>query len=58
MSDKPIQWIGTSKDDLRNFPEAVYILRAFGKKTQKTSEQDIELGKKCYQRMIKFRLQL
>ncbi|BAQ65123.1 type II toxin-antitoxin system RelE/ParE family toxin [Geminocystis sp. NIES-3709] len=21
MSDKPIQWIGTSKEDLKNFPE-------------------------------------
>lgn len=108
MSDKPIQWIGTSKDDLRNFPEdakykvgvqlrlvqqgkqptdfkpmpsigngvqeiriwtgdtyrvfyvarfpeAVYILHAFGKKTQKTSKKDIELGKKRYQEMIQLR---
>jgi phage-related protein len=108
MSDKPIQWIGTSKDDLKNFPEdvkykiggqlrlvqqgkqpidfkpmpsigkgaeeiriwtgdtyrvfyvarfpeAVYILHAFGKKTQKTSKKDIELGKKRYQQMMKLR---
>jgi phage-related protein len=108
MSDKPIQWIGTSKNDLKSFPEdarrkaglelrlvqqgkqpidfkpmpiigkgteeiriktgdayrvfyvarfpeAVYILHAFGKKTQKTSKKDIELGQKRYQQMIKLR---
>lgn len=108
MSDKPIQWIGTSLEDLKNFsedakykiggqlrliqqgkqpidfkpmpsigkdakeiriwtgdtyrvfyvarfPEAVYILHAFGKKTQKTSKKDIELGKKRYQQMMKLR---
>ncbi|MBD2395964.1 type II toxin-antitoxin system RelE/ParE family toxin [Cyanobacterium aponinum FACHB-4101] len=108
MSDKPIQWVGTSKEDLKNFPEdarykvgsqlrlvqkgyqptdfkpmptigkgveeirvftgdtyrvfyvarfpeAVYILHAFGKKTQKTSKKDIDLGKKRYQQMIKIR---
>ncbi|WP_083879570.1 type II toxin-antitoxin system RelE/ParE family toxin [Geminocystis herdmanii] len=37
------------------FPEAVYILHAFGKKTQKTSKKDIELGKKRYQQMMKLR---
>ncbi len=37
------------------FPEAVYILHAFGKKTQKTSKNDIELGQKRYQQMIKLR---
>lgn len=108
MTDKPIQWIGTSKNDLKNFPEdarrkaglelrlvqkrkqpidfkpmpiigkgteeirikigdvyrvfyvarfpeAVYILHAFGKKTQKTTKKDIELGQKRYQQMIKLR---
>lgn len=111
MSDKPIYWIGTSRDDIGNFPnearrkagfqlraiqqgkkpsdfkpiptigkgveeiriwigdtyrifyvarfpEAVYVLHVFGKKTQKTSKQDIELGKKRYQQMIQFRRQL
>ncbi|MBL1208241.1 type II toxin-antitoxin system RelE/ParE family toxin [Geminocystis sp. GBBB08] len=111
MSDKSIQWIGTSKDDLKTFPEdakrkaglelrliqqgkqpidfkpipivgkgteeiristgdiyrvfyvarfpeAVYILHAFGKKTQKTSKKDIELGQKRYQQMIKLRQEL
>jgi phage-related protein len=108
MVDKPIQWIGTSKDDIRNFPdeakrkagfelrliqkgekptdfkpmsiigkgveeiriwtgntyrifyvarfpEAVYVLHAFEKKTQKTSKKDIELGQKRYQQMIQLR---
>jgi len=108
MLDKPIYWIGTSKEDIKSFPsearrkagfqlraiqrgekptdfkpmaiigkgaeeiriwtgdtyrifyvarfpEAVYILHAFGKKTQKTSKQDLELGKKRYQQMINFR---
>lgn len=108
MPDKPIYWIGTSKEELRNFPskarrkagiqlrviqngkkptdfkpmaiigkgveeiriwtgdtyrifyvakfpEAVYVLHAFGKKTETTSKQDIELGKKRYQQMIQFR---
>ena len=111
MTDKPIHWVGTSKNDIRTFPEearrkagfelraiqqgekptdfkpmsiigkgaeeiriwtgdsyrvfyvarfpeAVYILHAFGKKTQKTSKKDIELGKKRYQQMIKFRKEL
>ncbi len=111
MKDKPIHWVGTSKEDIRNFseearrkagfelraiqkgekpthfksisiigkgtqeiriwtgdtyrvfyvarfPEAVYILHAFGKKTQKTSKKDIELGKKRYQQMIKIRKEL
>ena len=108
MVDKPIYWIGSSKDDICNFPEdarkkagfqlrtiqkgqkpndfkpmptigkgaeeiriwtgetyrifyvarfseAVYVLHAFGKKTQKTSQQDIDLGKQRYQQMVKFR---
>ena len=98
MKDKPIHWIGTSKNDIRQFsdqakrkagfelraiqkgekptdfkpmltigkgveeiriwtgdtyrvfyvarfPEAVYVLHAFGKKTQKTSKKDIEQRK-------------
>ena len=110
MSDKPIYWIGTSKEDIAQFPqdakrkagfklravqrgdpptdfkpmsivgkgveeiriktgeayrifyvarfaEAVYVLHAFNKKTQKTSKQDIEIGKQRYQTMIEFRHQ-
>ncbi|WP_107666485.1 type II toxin-antitoxin system RelE/ParE family toxin [Cyanothece sp. BG0011] len=108
MPDKPIYWIGSSKDDICDFPEdvrkkagfqlraiqrgekpndfkpmptigkgveeiriwtgetyrvfyvarfleAVYVLHAFSKKSQKTSRQDINLGKQRYQQMMKFR---
>jgi phage-related protein len=111
MSDKPIYWIGSSKEDIAQFPqeakrkagfqlravqrgqsptdsksmsiigkgveeirvrtgeayrifyvarfaEAVYILHAFNKKTQKTSQQDIEIGKQRYQAMIELRKEL
>lgn len=40
------------------FPEAVYVLHAFNKKTQKTSKNDIEIGKQRYQVMVEFRKQL
>lgn len=33
--------------------DAVHILHAFFKKTQKTSKQDIEIAKKRYQSLIK-----
>jgi phage-related protein len=111
MSDKPIYWIGTSKQDIAQFPldakrkagfqlravqrgetptdfkpisiigkgveeiriktgeayrifyvarfaEAVYVLHAFNKKTQKTAKKDIEIGKQRYQTMMEFRKQL
>ena len=110
MPDKPIYWVGTSKEDIAKFPqdarrkagfklravqrgdtptdfkpmsivgkgvkeiriktgeayrifyvaqftEAVYVLHAFSKKTQKTSKQDIELGKQRYQTVISLRKQ-
>lgn len=37
---------------------AVYVLHAFNKKTQKTAKKDIEIGKQCYQAMMEFRKQL
>lgn len=111
MADKPIYWIGTSKEDISSFPvevkrkaglqlravqqglqptdfkpmpvigkgvaeirvwtgdtyrifyvakfpEAVYVLHAFGKKTQKTSKKDIEVGKQRYQQMLEYRQSL
>ena len=110
MSDKPIYWIGTSKEDIAKFPqdakrkagfqlravqrgeppadfkpmsvvgkgveeiriktgeayrifyvarfaEAVYVLHAFNKKTQKTSKKDLEIGKQRYQTVISLRKQ-
>ena len=108
MTDKPIRWIGSSQNDLTNFPdavrkkagfqlravqsgdtpsdfkpmptvglgveeirirtqdayrifyvarfaEAVYVLHAFQKKTQKTSKLDIEIGQNRYQQMLQYR---
>jgi phage-related protein len=108
MKDKPINWVGTSKDDLCSFPEdakrkaglqmravqrgdspvdfkpmpsigkgvqeirirtedayrifyvarfdeAVYVLHAFQKKTQKTTKQDIQVGQQRYQLMMQYR---
>jgi phage-related protein len=108
MPDKPIRWIGSSLEDLSNFPEsarrkagfqlralqngetpsdfkpmtivgsgveeiriqvgeayrifyitrfeeAIYVLHAFQKKTQKTSKIDVEIGQKRYQQMLKYR---
>ncbi len=108
MLDKPIRWIGSSLEDLSNFPEsarrkagfqlraiqsgevpsdfkpmtivgigveeirirvgdayrifyvakfeeAIYVLHAFQKKTQKTSKLDIEIGQKRYQQMLQYR---
>ena len=107
-NDKPITWMGSSKEDLRRFPknaqrkagfelravqqgdepsdirstspfgrgvkeirirtenahrvfyvakfqEAVYVLHAFQKKTQKTSKRDIQLGQQRYKEMLRER---
>ena len=37
------------------FEEAVYVLHAFQKKTQKTAKKDIELGQRRYREMLQFR---
>lgn len=111
MADQPINWIGSSREDLASFPvqarrkagfqlraiqrgqissdfkpmptigkgveeirirakgayrvfyvakfeEAVYVLHAFEKKTQKTAKKDIEIGKQRYQQMSRFRQEL
>ena len=108
MEDKPISWIGTSRDDVCSFPEdarrkagfqlrviqrgeypadfkpmstvgkgvqeirirtedtyrifyvarfeeAIYILHAFQKKTQKTTKQDLQIGQQRYQEMMEYR---
>jgi phage-related protein len=108
VEDKLINWLGNSKDEIRDFPEearrkagvqlcaiqrgeeptdfkpmstvgkgvqeirirtenayhifyvakfaeAVYVLHAFQKKTQKTTKQDIEIGQQRYQQMIEYR---
>ncbi len=108
MEDKPINWIGTSRDDVCSFPEearrkagfqlravqrgeaptdfkpistvgkgvqeirirtedayrifyvarfeeAVYVLHAFQKKTQKTTKQDLQIGQQRFQQMMEYR---
>jgi phage-related protein len=108
MTDKPLEWMGRSKEDLMDFPddarrkagfelrsiqqgdvasdlkpmstigkgveeiriwtkdtyrvfyvakfgEAIYVLHAFQKKTQKTSRNDIELGQQRYQQLLQQR---
>ena len=65
---KPMPIIGKGVEEIRiwtgeayrifyvaRFEEAVYVLHAFQKKSQKTSKRDIELGKKRYQQMVRFR---
>jgi phage-related protein len=108
MEDKPINWIGTSRDDVcsfteearrktgvqlravqrgemptdfkpmstvgkavqeirirtedayrifyvARFEEAIYVLHAFQKKTQKTTKQDLQIGQRRYQEMMEYR---
>lgn len=65
---KPMPTIGKGVEEIRiwtgeayrifyvaRFEEAVYVLHAFHKQTQKISKQDIELGQKRYQKMVQFR---
>lgn len=67
---KPMPVIGKGVEEIRvragdayrvfyvaRFEEAVYVLHAFPKKTQKTSKQDIELGQQRYRTMLQFRQQ-
>jgi phage-related protein len=108
MTDKPIYWIGSSKEDIADFPtearrkagfqlravqkgqspsdfkpmstvgqgveeirirtdnayrifyvarfsEAIYVLHAFQKKTQKTSKKDIKIGQQRYKQLTEHR---
>lgn len=108
MTDKPIYWIGSSKQDIADFPtearrqagfqlravqkgqlpsdfkpmstvgqgvreirirtenayrvfyiarfsEAIYVLHAFQKKTQKTSKKDIKIGQERYKQITEYR---
>ena len=67
---KPMSIIGKGVEEIRvraedayrifyvaRFEEAIYVLHAFQKKTQKTSKQDIELGQQRYRKMLQFRQQ-
>jgi phage-related protein len=37
------------------FPEAVYVLHAFERKTQKTSQRDLDLAKRRYKELMSYR---
>lgn len=67
---KPMPTVGSGVEEIRirtedayrifyvaRFEEAVYILHAFEKKTQKTSKQDIQLGQQRYKQMLQYRQQ-
>lgn len=62
---KPMSSIGTGVEEIRirtdgafrifyvaKFEEAVYVLHAYEKKTQKTAQKDLQLGKRRYQEML------
>lgn len=40
---------------IANCPEAIYVLHAFGKKTQKTPQHDIEIARRAYAEVKKNR---
>ena len=65
---KPMYTVGKGVEEIRirtddayrifyvaRFEEAVYVLHAFQKKTQKTSRSDIELGQQRYKQMLQQR---
>jgi phage-related protein len=41
---------------IARFEEAIYVLHAFQKKTQKTAKKNIEIGQKRYQQLLQNRL--
>jgi phage-related protein len=49
---KPVEFRGSSLDDLRAFP-AVYVLHCFRKTTQKTSKTVFDLAAKRYRELTK-----
>jgi phage-related protein len=68
---KPMSDVGKGVEEIRirtdnayrifyvaRFKEAIYVLHAFQKKSQKTSRSDIELGQKRYNQMLQQRQEL
>ena len=68
---KPMPTVGKSVQEIRirtddayrifyvaKFEEAVYVLHAFQKKTQKTSKQDLHIGQQRFREMIEYRKSL
>ena len=67
---EPSVWVGGSLDDLRvrtgrehrvflvaKFSEAVYVLHAFEKKSQRTARADLDLGRARYLDLLVHRRQ-
>lgn len=67
---KPMPTIGAGVSEIRvqaggafrliylaKFPEAVYVLHAFQKKTRKTAKADIELARRCLRALLAERRQ-
>src|SRR6185503_7379344 len=65
---KPMNSVGKGAKEIRiheeneyrvfyvaKFEESVYVLHSFVKKTEQTTQKDIELGKKRYAEMLKMR---
>jgi phage-related protein len=61
MPDKPLILLGVARRDLRARvlvaarAEAIYVLHAFEKKTQKTSARDLEIGRERYRAIATLR---
>ena len=66
---KPMSIVGKGVEEIRirtedadrvfyiaRFEEAIYVLHAFQKKTQKTANKNLELGQKRYQQLLQNRL--
>lgn len=65
---KPMSTVGQGVEEIRirtenayrvfyvaRFSEAIYVLHAFQKKTQKTSKKDINIGKQRYKQLTEYR---
>ncbi len=65
---KPIFIVGQGVEEIRirtenayrvfyvaRFSEAIYVLHAFQKKTQKTAKKDIQIGQQRYKQLIEYR---
>ena len=66
---KPMQSVGSGVQEIRirtgrahrvfyiaKFEESIYVLHAFEKKTQRTSQADLELGRKRLAEVIRHRM--
>ncbi|MEG4021960.1 type II toxin-antitoxin system RelE/ParE family toxin [Microcoleus sp. S13C4] len=68
---KPMSIVGKGVEEIRirtedayrvfyiaRFEEAIYVLHAFQKNTQKTAQKNLEVGQKRYQQLLQNRLNL